>query len=79
MAQEQKIKAVFVAAVQRAENGVDFSPRFGAVCPFCGRPNLRVHGSKPWDGDCRIRYHRCHNPGCYLHQIGQTIKSVQVD
>lgn len=67
------------AARDTAKNGVDYSPRLGAVCPFCSTPRARVATSLPWDGDCKVRYHICGNADCPLQQLGITIKSVEVD
>ena len=61
-----------------AEAGVDFRPRTGALCPACSRP-AKIVSTKPWDGDLRIRYHRCQNPACVLACLKQSIKSVQED
>lgn len=62
----------------KAESGVDYRPRTGALCPACGKP-AKIVSTKPWEGDLRIRYHRCQNPSCLLASIKQSIKSVQVD
>lgn len=63
-------------AIRQAEGGVDYSPRDGATCPFCGA-RLPVRDTKPWDGGCRIRYHRCSRARCYLAQLETPIKSVE--
>ncbi len=62
-----------------AKNGVDYSPKIGAICPSCETPRTPVVGSLPWDGDCKIRYHKCKNPDCPFSVLGITIKSIQVD
>jgi hypothetical protein len=62
----------------KAESGVDYRPRTGALCPACGNP-AKVVVTRPWEGDTRIRYHRCLTPGCALSTIKQSIKSVQTD
>jgi hypothetical protein len=62
----------------QAEAGVDYRPRAGALCPACGQP-AKIVRTFPWDGDTRIRYHRCQAPGCILASIKQSIKSVQAD
>jgi len=62
----------------QAEAGVDYRPRTGALCPCCGKPAKITH-TRPWDGETRIRYHRCLTPDCVLAGIRQSIKSVQVD
>lgn len=61
-----------------AESGVDYRPRTGALCPCCGEP-AKIVATRPWDGDTRIRYHRCQTADCLLASINQSIKSVQVD
>jgi len=61
-----------------AESGVDYSPRTGALCPGCGQ-RTRPHKTLPWDGNIRIRYHRCDAEGCLLAAMGQSFKSVEVD
>ncbi|MCL2791286.1 MAG: hypothetical protein FWD79_11725 [Desulfobulbus sp.] len=71
--------AVHVALLKsRAESGVDYSPRFGALCPSCGKP-AKIVRTLSWEGDTRIRYHRCLTPGCILSSINQSIKSVEID
>jgi hypothetical protein len=64
-------------AIQAAESGVDYFPTTGARCPFCGRRKVPVYTTRPWEHGCRIRYHKCGNPGCYLNQLNKTIKSVE--
>ena len=65
-------------AKQKAENGVDFSPRRGALCPSChGR--AKIYSTKPWEGSVRVRYHRCENTRCCLNTMGVTIKSIEED
>jgi hypothetical protein len=73
------VTTLYLVAKEKAENGVVFSPRTGATCPFCGRKRIRIYSTKPWDGRNRIRYHRCQNPVCLLHKMDQTIKSVEED
>lgn len=63
---------------ENAEAGVDYRPRNGALCPACGQP-AKIVCTKPWEGETRIRYHRCQNPACLLASIKQSIKSVQVN
>lgn len=65
-------------AVRQAENGVDYSARHGAVCPWCGRRTM-VYKTMPWDDNTRIRYHRCTNAKCILVAMSKTIKSVEID
>lgn len=70
--------ARIVLVKQEAENGVDFSPRTGAICPSCGKRS-KIYSTKPWDGSVRLRYHRCENSACVLCAMGVTIKSIEVD
>lgn len=63
-------------AVHQAEAGVDYSARSGAICPGCGK-KAPIYKTLPWDGDIRIRYHRCATPDCPLAILGRGIKSVQ--
>lgn len=65
-------------AVAKAEAGVDYSAKNGAVCPWC-KARTRIVKTMPWDGDLRVRYHKCDQRGCVLSSINQTVKSVQVD
>ena len=74
-----KIAVVIIKAREKAEQSVDYTPRHGAVCPECSRKNIPVVTSRPWEGDTRIRYHRCTNiEGCILAIMKTSIKSVQV-
>lgn len=61
-----------------AESGVDYSPKHGALCPACGA-RMKPYKTMPWDGNVRIRYHRCTTPSCLLTTIAKTVKSVEVD
>ena len=63
---------------QEAENGVDFSPRTGALCPSC-RKKAKIYSTKPWEGSARVRYHLCENGACVLCAMKVTIKSIEVD
>ena len=58
--------------------GVDFSPKKGALCPWCGSRS-KVTNTQPWDGNYRVRYHRCQNMSCVLSTMGVSIKSIEVD
>lgn len=64
-------------ALATAQKGVDYSAKEGAVCPTCGAAHLRVVCTKPWDGDVRLRFHRCGNPDCLLSALKVPIKSLQ--
>ncbi|TVM15047.1 hypothetical protein DPQ33_16295 [Oceanidesulfovibrio indonesiensis] len=52
--------------------GVDYSGRYGAVCPVCGAERCRVTATGPWIGSCRERFHRCRT-------CGLRFKSVETD
>lgn len=67
-----------VQVQELAAAGVDYSPRHGALCPWCST-KAKIIRTMPWDGDLRVRYHRCQRPGCVLAKLGTTIKSVEVD
>lgn len=68
-----------VAALARAQNGVDYSPRLGAVCPVCGTEHLPVYKTMPWSGNARVRYHKCPNSACLLGRLGRSVKSIEVE
>ncbi len=70
--------ADIVLAKDEAESGVDYSPRTGARCPWCGA-RARIYRTMPWDGPIRVRYHRCEASGCAIAALGVTIKSIQED
>ena len=72
--------AVMVAdAKRKADQSVDYTPRYGAVCPECGT-RLPVSTSRPWEDNSKIRYHQCPNKaGCLLGSMGTYIKSVQTN
>ena len=67
-----------VVARGQAENGVDFSARRGAECPWCSR-KARIVSTRPWEDGTRIRYHRCENGRCPLSTMNISIKSMEVD
>jgi len=52
--------------------GVTWSPRTKATCPRCGRAGLGPYQTLPWEGEDRVRRHRC--PDC-----GARFKSVEHD
>ena len=62
--------------MKEAENGVEFNVKTGAACPWC-KERMRVVDTKSWEGDIRVRYHRCYNPICPLCVMEKSIKSVQ--
>lgn len=65
-------------AKREAAAGVDFSPRHGALCPWCGK-KATIYRTLPWEDATRIRYHRCEHSECPLSALGVGIKSVEVD
>ncbi len=67
-----------VEMITKAEAGIDYRPRTGALCPACGKP-AKIVATRPWEGTARIRYHRCRQPACVLASTGTTIKSVEVE
>lgn len=72
----QPAGALVVNAIKQAECGVDYMRKHGASCPFCGT-RTKVMDTKPWVGNSRIRYHRCPNKKCPLHELERSIKSVE--
>lgn len=62
-----------------ARSGVDYSPKDGATCPLCKTIRIPVSGSLPWDGDYKVRYHKCNNKKCPISVLGVTVKSIQVN
>lgn len=72
------LTALLATKIAEAEAGVDFSRRHGARCPSCGQ-TAKITCTKRWEGDTRIRYHRCQNPACILASSKTAIKSVEVD
>ncbi len=69
---------LIVKAREAAAQGVDFSARYGALCPWCGK-KTKIVRTLPWEGTVRIRYHKCRKSGCVLAASGTTIKSVEED
>lgn len=67
-----------VQAKKEAGAGVDYSSRFGAICPWCEK-RTKVYRTMPWEDDIRIRYHLCENLRCVLKTMGTSIKSIEVD
>ena len=74
---QEIVEKYLVKAINEAESGVDYSPKAGAICPSCGEKTY-VKDTRPWIGDCRVRYHKCANPACCLRHLLKTIKSVEV-
>jgi len=67
-----------VLARQQAAAGVDYSPRRGASCPWCGH-RCEITSTRPWEDNTRIRYHRCKNTSCPVSALNVNIKSIEVD
>ena len=72
------ITTLLAVKIAEAEAGIDYSRRWGGRCPCCG-VTAKIVRTRPWEGEVRIRYHRCHNPGCLLASSKTTIKSVEVE
>ena len=72
------VTVYLVDMIAKAEAGVDYKPRTGAICPACGK-SAKIFKTLPWDGNDRIRYHRCQQSGCILFSTRTTIKSVEID
>lgn len=70
--------AAVALVMNQAAEGVAYSPRHGALCPFCGK-RMRVTVTKPWEGDMRVRWHRCTNPACLLARLERAVKSVELE
>ena len=66
-----------VDAKRKAAAGVDYTSRFGAVCPWCGH-RTKVYKTMAWEDDIRIRYHLCGAARCAIAALGTSIKSVEV-
>lgn len=72
------VTVYLVEMIACAEAGVDYRPRTGALCPACGHA-AKIIATRPWEGQARVRYHKCRQPGCLLAGAGTTIKSVEVE
>ena len=75
----RQMKATLALAMEEASAGVDYSPRHGAGCPWCGRKRIPGYRTRPWAGGLRVRYHHCPHKGCLLHEMNVGVKSVQED
>lgn len=76
MMADQQIILWIASTLSQARDGVVYDTKAGAACPACGK-RLRVMVTKPWLGNSRLRYHKCNNPKCVLHQLGETVRSWQ--
>jgi len=61
-----------------ADAGIDYSVRYGAVCPVCGKVQLPTVTTRPWKENTRTRFHKCNNQDCILCRMGISIKSLQI-
>ena len=66
----QTIKAVI--ALCQSQTGVDYTRKYGAICPLCGTPRAWVRRTMPWNGKIRERYHKC-------RKCGFNFKSVETE
>mgnify|MGYP001592407100 CR=1 FL=1 len=75
---QTQVAAIVSKAKARADQAIDYSPRYGAVCPECGK-RMKIITSRPWEGGLKVRYHRCQNLSgqCLLAYWQMTVKSVQ--
>ncbi|WP_320043199.1 hypothetical protein [uncultured Desulfobacter sp.] len=76
-----QVVAIVAKVKEKADQSVDYTPRYGAVCPECGRARMQTVGAKPWKDGMKVRYHKCGNitGRCLLAVMQTTIKSVQVE
>lgn len=74
---KKAVAAAIAAAIAKAQAGVDYSPRTGATCPSCGAIRLRVVTTRPWDGEARVRFHKCLSKGCLLETLRISVKSIE--
>lgn len=74
-----QVVAIVAKAKERADQSVDYTHRYGAVCPECGERRMKIVGSKPWQGGFKVRYHKCGNieGGCLLAIMQTSVKSIQ--
>lgn len=78
LTQLHKIIAIVMDARQKAEKGVDYTARMGALCPVCSK-KLKIIRSEPWEQGIKVRVHKCENVDCLLSHLKLAIKSVQID
>ena len=67
-----------IASHKIAAGGVNYSPRQGALCPWCNN-KTKIVSTRPWEDNTRIRYHRCLNTKCPISSGQVNIKSIEVD
>ncbi|EGJ50239.1 ogr/Delta-like zinc finger family protein [Desulfocurvibacter africanus] len=75
---KKQVLVLVADAKAKAEAGVDYSPRLGALCPLCGN-KMRIGNSPKWRDGVKERYHKCENTACLICAMGLSVKSVQVD
>lgn len=75
MISDGAIKAV-LAVIVKCEQGVDFEPGVGAICPECGAV-LSTTKTCPKQDGLRVRYHRCRSALCIVKMLRQSIKSIE--
>lgn len=73
-----QVVAIVAKVKEKADRSVDYTPRYGAVCPECGR-RMKSITSRPWQDGVKVRYHKCGNTSgeCLLAIMEASIKSVQ--
>ena len=76
---DAEVLAVIDEVRAKADAGVDYSARWGAVCPVCGKARMQTVTSRPWKNGIKIRYHKCNNLECLVCRIGLSLKSYQND
>lgn len=72
------VMSAIVIATESARSGVTYTSRNGALCPWCGK-KTKVYKTMKWEDSTRVRYHHCEASGCLLHEMGTSIKSVEVE
>ena len=71
-----ELKRRIITIINSARAGVVYTSRYGAICPGCKRRAL-VYKSEPWEGNVRIRHHKCTTSGCVVAETIGTVKSVE--
>ena len=51
--------AAIAIALDIVHKGVDWSSRWGGICPRCGGKRCKVTRTMPREGDVQLRHHRC--------------------
>ncbi len=76
---DRKTISLIAMAKQKANDGIEYSRRFGAVCPVCGAQKIKTIRSDPWRDGVKIRYHRCMNSHCIAAVMSIIIKSIELE